>query len=166
MALRCPPASLALDLAERLMSGASQIASVQASAQGAPAIESEQQATPGNLFEDAPRQDDGLVYGFLADRTESAQRFFEPVATLTAAYFKFCSDCGQEPLSPYAFGQELRNLKFRQGRTRRIKCGSPVCPKCRSEKGGHQTRTWEGVRLRQSAAGPALVVPVPSEAAS
>jgi len=159
MTVKCPPTSLVLDLATRLMGGALPVASVQADRGGG---ESEQ----ATLFESAARDtDEGLVSAFLADRTESAHQYWEPLARLSSAYLAWCSDRGFEPLSHYAFSQQLRDLKFRQGRTRRIKCGSQVCPKCaRSEKGGHQTRTWEGLRLRQSAGGPALVVPVPSEA--
>lgn len=157
MALRCPPASLALNLAERLMSGT--VTSVQASAQAdRGGAESEQ-------FESAAREtDEGLVSDFLIERTESAQQFWEPVATLSAAYLKWCRDRGQEPLSPCAFGQELRNLTFRQGRSRRIKCGKSGCPKC-AGRGGHQERTWEGLRLKTSD-GAALALVKPSEGAS
>jgi hypothetical protein len=165
VAVRHPDSVLILALIDRVLDSGLSGASVQTSTEhraGGGPIEHE---APGTLFEDAPQRDDGLVSAFLADRTESAHQFWEPLGRLSSAYLAWSSDRGIEPLSHYAFSQQLRNLKFRQGRTRRIKCGSPVCPKCaRSEKGGHQTRTWEGLRLRQSAGGPALVVPVPSEA--
>ena len=164
MTVKDPPASLALDLFGRIMRDAPSAASVNASAQGVPG-ESEQ-AVSGNLFESTPpERDPGLVSGFLADRTESAQQFWEPVARMSTAYLAWCSDRGLEPRSHYAFAQELRNLKFRQGRSRRIKCGNPVCPKCAGPEKGHQLRSWEGVRLKSSDGALALVKK-PSEAAS
>src|ERR1035441_5185536 len=74
MTVKCPPASLALTLAERLMSGASPVASVQAFAQADRGGGESEQA---NLFESAAREtDEGLVSAFLAERTESAPQFW------------------------------------------------------------------------------------------
>ena len=123
------------------------------------------ESNQGALFEPNAPRDDGLVSDFLADRTEFAQQFWEPIARLSAAYFRWCSNRGLESLSPYAFSQELRNLKFRQLRSRRIKCGKPACPNCAGPEKGHQTRTWEGLRLKPSD-GALAVVAKPSEAAS
>ena len=166
MTVKDPPASLALDLFGRIMRDAPSGASVHTSAPGRPGTAESEQATSGNLFESAPRErDSGLVADFLVDRTESAQQFWEPVARMSTAYLAWCSDRGLEPRSHYAFAQELRNLKFRQGRSRRIKCGKSACAKCAGPEKGHQLRSWEGVRLKSSDGALALVKK-PSEAAS